>query len=149
MATSMLYTLSASSLSSTRSLVYQINSKLHLYLLFLILLRRYNDSLATSTLSSLLDLITRKDLAATLLQHARVLVSRLKQRLRTLISRKAFKRLQASLLCSTRALYASHQDYQKLSLISSLSQQCNCSTLRQFNHSDRRPLMRSSSIPSP
>jgi hypothetical protein len=108
MATSILYTLSASSLSSTRSFVYQIDLKLHLYLLSLILLRRYNNSLATSTLLLLLDLIIRKDLAATLLQHARVLVLRLKQQLRTLISRKAFKRLQASLLCSARALYASY-----------------------------------------
>jgi hypothetical protein len=149
MATSMLYTLSASSLSSTRSLVYQIDLKLHSYLLSSILLRRYNDSLATSTLSSSSDLIMRKDLAATLLQHARVLVSRLKQRLRTLMSRKAFKRLQASPLCSARALYASYQDYQKLSLMSSLSQQCNCSTPRRLNHLDGRPLMRLSSILSP
>ncbi|KAI0603883.1 hypothetical protein TUN199_11904, partial [Pyrenophora tritici-repentis] len=80
------------------------------------------DSLATSTLSSSLDLTTRKDLVATLLQRARALESRLKQRLRTLMSKKVSKRQQAGLLCSALALCAFHQDCQKTSLMSSLSQ---------------------------
>jgi hypothetical protein len=112
-----------------RFLAFTIVSKLHLFQLSSILLRRYNDSLAISTLLLLSDLTTRKDLAVTLQKAARVLGLRLRQQLRTLMSRKAFKKLQAELLCSVPKLCAYYQDYQKLSLMSLLLQQSNCSIL--------------------
>jgi hypothetical protein len=128
MATSTLSTLSANFQNGIRFPAFTTVSKLHLSLLFLTLSRRASDSLATSTLSLLLDLTIRKDLVATLLQPARVSALRLRQLLRTLISKRVFKKQLARLLCNALAPCASHQDCQKLSQISLLSQQSNCLT---------------------
>jgi hypothetical protein len=128
MATSTLSTLSANFQNGIRFPAFTTVLKLHLSLLFLTLSRRASDSLATSTLSLLLDLTIRKDLVATLLQPARVSALRLRQLLRTLISKRVFKKQLARLLCNALAPCASYQDCQKLSQISLLSQQSNCLT---------------------
>jgi hypothetical protein len=149
MATSTLSTLSANFQNGMRFPAFTTVSKLHLSLLFSTSLRRSSDSLATSTLSSSSDLTTRKDLVATLLQPARVSALRLRQLLRTLMSKRVFKKQLARLSCNALAPCASYQDCQKLSQMSLLSQQSNCSTPHQCNHLDRRRLTKLSSTLSP
>jgi hypothetical protein len=91
-----------------KSPAFLIDLRLHLSLLSSVSSRRSSDSLATSTLLLLLDLTIRKDLAETLQTAVRLLALRLRQQLRTLMSRKVSKKLQAELLCNAREPFAFH-----------------------------------------